>query len=204
MSELTFSQIGVLEAEAEATEEPFAMNEDAFRLFYARTARPLQSYLARLSGDSALAEDLMQESYFRLLRARLPEGTETKSYLFRIATNLMHDHWRRAGKSRLLAFETSSDAVAVFGMSEHPADRVDRRWDLAGTLERMKPRERELLWLAYAEGMSHREIADILGLRMESIRLVLFRARRKLADLLRKRKLVTAEPEKTKLETDPC
>ncbi len=49
----------------------------------------------------------------------------------------------------------------------------------------MKPRERQLLWLAYAEGYSHREIAAVTGLAAASIRLLLFRARRKIAGFLR-------------------
>ena len=50
---------------------------------------------------------------------------------------------------------------------------------------RLKPRERELLWLAYAEGASHKEIADMMGLRAGSVRLLLFRARQKMLKLLR-------------------
>jgi RNA polymerase sigma-70 factor (ECF subfamily) len=49
----------------------------------------------------------------------------------------------------------------------------------------MKPRERQLLWLAHAEGYSHREIAQVTGLAATSIRLLLFRARRRLARILR-------------------
>jgi RNA polymerase sigma-70 factor (ECF subfamily) len=49
----------------------------------------------------------------------------------------------------------------------------------------MRPRDRQLLWLAHAEGYSHREIAEITGLATASIRLLLFRARRKIARLLR-------------------
>jgi RNA polymerase sigma-70 factor, ECF subfamily len=44
-----------------------------------------------------------------------------------------------------------------------------------------------LLWLAYVEGSSHKEIGEIVGLRSASVRLLLFRARRKLAGLLRRR-----------------
>jgi RNA polymerase sigma-70 factor (ECF subfamily) len=51
-------------------------------------------------------------------------------------------------------------------------------------MSRLKPRERAMLWLAYAEGASHREIADVLGLQPSSLKALLFRARRKLADLL--------------------
>ena len=51
-------------------------------------------------------------------------------------------------------------------------------------MARMKPRERALLWLAYAQGSSHREIGDVLGIKSTSIKLLLFRARRKLAGIL--------------------
>jgi len=58
--------------------------------------------------------------------------------------------------------------------------------DLANILRNeMKMRECQLLWLAYAEGFSHREIAQITALREGSIRPLLFRARQKLAALLR-------------------
>jgi RNA polymerase sigma-70 factor (ECF subfamily) len=48
----------------------------------------------------------------------------------------------------------------------------------------LKPRDREILWLAYAEGASHKEIAEVLGLRPTSLKMLLFRARRRLAELL--------------------
>lgn len=56
--------------------------------------------------------------------------------------------------------------------------------DFTRTMSRLKPRERAMLWLAYAEGASHREIADALGLRPGSLKAMLFRARRRLATLL--------------------
>jgi RNA polymerase sigma-70 factor (ECF subfamily) len=66
-------------------------------------------------------------------------------------------------------------------------DRVESQTMLAPALERMRPRERQLLWLAYAEGATHREIAEITGLRAAGIRILLFRAKRKLARFLRQR-----------------
>jgi RNA polymerase sigma-70 factor (ECF subfamily) len=49
----------------------------------------------------------------------------------------------------------------------------------------LEPRQREILWLAYAQGASHNEIARELGLKSQSVRTLLFRARQKLAGLLK-------------------
>ena len=186
MREITLSSSEHILTADDAVEEAFQMDEESFRAFYARTARPLWSYLRRISGDPTLADDLLQESYLRFLRGGLkgPKGlaemdeAHQKNYLFRIATNLARDHWRGA-KAGVPLVEMAS--------SERTAESVERRSDLAGALERLKPRERELLWLAYVEGSSHKEIAEIAGVRAASVRLMLFRARRKLAELLRKR-----------------
>src|ERR1700761_5071474 len=74
-----------------------AMHNDAFAAFYERSARPLWAYLARVSGDGALADDLLQESYVRFLCAdvELDGEVAARKYLFRIATNLMKDYWRK-------------------------------------------------------------------------------------------------------------
>jgi len=67
-----------------------------------------------------------------------------------------------------------------------PADAAapDRNADFTRAMSLLKPRERAMLWLAYAEGSSHREIANVLGLEPASLKTLLSRARRKLADLL--------------------
>jgi DNA-directed RNA polymerase specialized sigma24 family protein len=73
------------------------MDEAAFQAFYSRTAGPVFGYLRRLTGNTAVAEDLLQDAYVRFLAAsRLPEDDEhRKNYLYRIATNLARDRFRR-------------------------------------------------------------------------------------------------------------
>jgi RNA polymerase sigma-70 factor (ECF subfamily) len=154
------------------------MDSDAFAGFYERSARPLWAYLARVSGDPALADDLMQESYVRFLCASLADEGEVagRRYLFRIATNLLRDHWRRP---RQASIEEIPEAFFAASATSSPVEL------LGPALARMRPRERQLLWLAHAEGYTHREIAEVTGLAATSIRLLLFRARRKIASLLR-------------------
>jgi RNA polymerase sigma-70 factor (ECF subfamily) len=123
-----------------------------------------------------VADDVLQETYCRFLARNPPamDNGQTKTYLFRIATNLLHDRWR------------SGEDAKVFELPENSfVDDVDGRMDIRRAMEQLKPRERELLWLAYVEGMNHKEIATATGLSFMSVRLLLFRARRKAAGLLR-------------------
>ena len=157
------------------------MDNEAFAGFYERSARSLWAYLARVSADQALADDLMQESYVRFLCASHPEDGEVaqRRYLFRIATNLLRDHWRRPRATSI--DEIPEELLAVRTSSAH----ADSEAMLGPAMAQLRPRDRQLLWLAYAEGYSHREIAEVTGLASASIRLLLFRARRKAARLLR-------------------
>ncbi len=157
------------------------MDNDAFAGFYERSARSLWAYLARVGGDPALADDLMQESYVRFLCADHPEDGEVaaRRYLFRIATNLLRDHWRRPRASSI------EELPEEFFAAPSGSGQSDSQAMLGPALAQMRPRDRQLLWLAYAEGYTHREMAVITGLASASIRLLLFRARRKMTGLLR-------------------
>lgn len=178
------------DARVKAEGKILAMDEENFRVLYERTARPLWAYLARVSGDPALADDLLQECYCRFLSLANPpqEEAHRKNYLFRIATNLLRDHWRAAQRHGQTAIES-----ADLPSPDHEMANVPLRSDLGRALAKLKPRERQLLWLAYAEGASHREIAKTSGMKEASIRPLLFRARKKLLALIRGAGL---EPEK--------
>ena len=182
MSNFIFTNVEQLEAAAGELDVPFEMDEDAFRAFYDRTARALWAYLARITGDRQAADDLLQECYYRMLRARVAYDDEAhrRNYLFRIATNLAKDGYRRKAAAPELIPNTDES----HGADTASAARTERRADLHRAMARLKRRERELLWLAYAQGSSHQEIGETLGLKTGSIKPLLFRARHKLAALL--------------------
>src|SRR5260370_1783405 len=123
----------------EAVEPRLIMDEDAFRLFYEQTARPLFAYLLQVSGHRHIADDLLQESYCRLLSAKLPamDETQTKSYLFRIAANLLRDRWRRS--------EDVAATEAIEASSSGPGPELQT--DMRRAFDQLKPRERQLRWL---------------------------------------------------------
>jgi RNA polymerase sigma-70 factor, ECF subfamily len=170
-----------IEAGTASRKNELPMDRDAFAGFYERSAPALRAYLVRVSGNAALADDLLQESYLRFLCASQPEGGEVnyRRYLFRIATNLLKDHWRRP---KLGGLEDIPQALLA---APDLSAQVDLQAALNPAMARMRPRDRQLLWLAHAEGYSHREIAEIMGIGTASIRLLLFRARRKMARMLR-------------------
>ncbi|MBS1829370.1 MAG: RNA polymerase sigma factor [Acidobacteria bacterium] len=159
-----------------------SLSPETFQDFYAQTARPLKSYLVRLTGNAAVADEVLQEAYYKFLRAELPAlgERERKNYLFRIATNLVRDLYRGKVEGALPLKETVHSTE-----EESRLEQVPMKSDVGKVLNTLKPRERELVWLAYVEGSSHREIAEIMGLREVSIRPMLFRVRQKLAELLK-------------------
>ena len=180
---MTLSTVDRVGLEADAATATLTMDEEAFRGFYDRTARALWAYLSRTTGDSQAADDLLQESYYRLLRARVDFESEAhrRYYLFRIAANLARDRRRRPSRELPLA-----DTLEQAG---HPsdcslADAVSARQDVGRALGALRPRDRDLLWFAYAQGLTHVEIAASLGVKPGSVKLLLFRARTRLAALL--------------------
>src|SRR5207248_3761234 len=154
------------------------MSRDAFDVFYAQTAPALRAYITRVAGNPAAADDILQEAYIRLLNAVPVEEMRRKSYLYRTATNLILDHCRVAARERnwLGALRwRQPDAVPPRTL----ATDVERVFAL------LSVRERSLLWLAYVEGAPHDEIARALDCGEKSVRVLLFRARKRMEGLLR-------------------
>src|SRR2546428_445515 len=175
MRDLTLTAAHSLDGRVHQSEVVFQMDEDTFRAFYERTARPVWVYLSRMTGDAQLADDLLQDTYYRFLRAehRCTSDAHRRNYLFRIATNLVRDRHRHSPIDYVrMPDEDSPGALQADG---DVAEGSVRRADLSRAMARLKPRERDLLWLAYAHGSSHQEIAESLGLKRSSIKLLLFR-----------------------------
>lgn len=155
------------------------LSEREFTSLYDDYAHGLRAYVTRRVGNRSTAEDIVQRAFVRLLGARLTtlERPALKAYLYRIATNLVNDHWRRTRPE--LGGDSLPESRVSFGSAA-------LRNDFDRVLGRIGERDRALVWLAHVEEMSHREIAEVLGLEEKSIKVLLFRARKKLAEILRK------------------
>jgi RNA polymerase sigma-70 factor, ECF subfamily len=162
---------------------PRPMDEARFEAFYRRTASGLWSYLFRMTGDSAAADDLLQKAFFRMLRTNPAVASEehARRWIFKVATNLTFDYFRETKRERAREGIAPEGGVAT--------ESRELRHDMMRTFAELKPRERALLWLAHVEEEDHDSISEALGVKSGSVRVLLFRARKRLADLLRKKGL---------------
>ena len=156
------------------------MDRDSFRAFYEQTAAALLAYLSVLTGDRTSAEELMQECFLRMLTANLPEAMDEahrRNYIFRIGANLARDRFR--------LMRRESEMPKIEPAVPDTSKRLVLNDLVNSAFAHLRTEDRQLLWLAYAEEMSHKEIASITGYRVGSVRPLLSQARRRLATVVR-------------------
>ncbi len=152
-------------------------SKNNFHQTYEANSPALLRYLTRATSDRDLAQDLLQDVFFRYVKSSFQGESDEhrRRFLFRVASNLVIDHYRRQRP-----FQLSLEKAA--GIATSPPSSL--RYDLAPLLAKLSIRDRQLVWLAHVEGFSHQEIADMLKLRTASVRPALFRARKRLAKIL--------------------
>jgi RNA polymerase sigma-70 factor (ECF subfamily) len=159
------------------------MRLSAFERLYERHAQPLYAFLAYRTGDSALAEDLLAETFERALRGRRGfdsgRGTE-KAWLYTIALNCLRDTHRRAGAERR-ALERASPKTA-------PSDRgmmvIEQRATLGSALATLSEVERDAIALRFGADLTVPQIAKVTGESLTTVEGRVYRALRKLRTAL--------------------
>lgn len=154
------------------------MGPDEFRLWYETVAPDLYRYVRRACDNLEESDDVFQEAFTRLLASGFTtdDPLERRRYLFRIATNLIRDRRRWTRRWRL------GSLLDRGGGS--PEKTYTDRIDVERALSRLPSKTRALLWLAYAQGLPHHEIARITGVASKSVRVLLSRARKKFLERL--------------------
>ncbi len=156
-----------------------AGDDSAFDELYSRWAGPLLRYLERMVGDTGTAEELLQEAFFRVHRARARYEAQARfsTWLYHIATNLALNELKRPRRRHV----HESDDTAVTGDSMPRIDDiVDSRRRGAAVerlLDGLPERQRMALWLAAAEGHSYAEVATILDTTEKSVKALVHRGR---------------------------
>jgi RNA polymerase sigma-70 factor (ECF subfamily) len=130
-------------------------------------------YFRRMTGQHELAQDLAQETYFRVVR-RLAAGAQLRNeaaYLFQIAHHVLVDYWRTTAAAP--SFEGLVDVISV-----DPPQRA--ALTLQEALVTLSERDRETFVLREVDGLSYAEIAAVHESTLESVRSRLRRARARL------------------------
>ena len=152
-------------AEAALVELAQAGSDAAFEELVRRRQGAVRGLLGRVSGDPALGDDLAQEAFVHAWKnlRRLREPAAFGTWLRRIAVSIWLQHARRAR----IAMDSLEQEEMEAGSD---APDVTRRVDLERALARLRPPERLCVVLAYAEGMSHGEIAQAAKMPLGTVK----------------------------------
>src|SRR5215210_4070783 len=141
-----------------------ASPSEAFEALYRRAFPRVYGYVATLLRDRAAAEEVTAQTFERAYRKRrsfrASRGSQ-EAWLFGIARNAALDELRR--RKRRAALEADPEDVHSAGPDEQAGDAL-RRQAVRAALGRLAPRERELVALKFAGGLSHEEIGSVLGI----------------------------------------
>jgi RNA polymerase sigma-70 factor (ECF subfamily) len=163
------------------------MRERDVARLYEDHAQDLFAFLAYRTGDRALAEDLLADTFERVLTARRGHDARrgsVKTWLYAIALNLLRDHLRRAGAERRALERTRVPVVAGSdaGADDARFAQVDDRDQIGGALQALPEDEREALALRYGADLGMREIARVLDEPLTTVEGRVRRGLRRLRD----------------------
>ncbi len=163
----------------------------AFDSLFQRWASPLLRYLERMLRDAAAAEDLVQEVFLRVHRARERYTPEARfsTWLYRIATNLALNELRRPRRRDPHQSTDEDGAVWLVSDASPTGEIVDaRRLGEAALreLEALPERQRAALWLTAVEGLAYSEVAAALDVSEKAVKALVHRGRSALAEKLQR------------------
>jgi RNA polymerase sigma-70 factor (ECF subfamily) len=164
-------------------------DEEALETLFARYAQPLYGFLWRLTGDQALAEDLLQEVFIRLVNyaGKLPQNF--RAWFYTVARNLAYDAMRarrRQQSHRADGFDGSVEDL-MDAAQKSPETAVQSRDDderVRQSLERLPDEQREVVLLRFYQGLSLEEIATVVEVSLGTVKSRLYRALKLLRGML--------------------
>lgn len=162
--------------------EPMAGEDHAyFNALYVTYQQPILSYLYRLMGDAARAEELCQDVFTRAYKARrsMENVQNVRAWLYRIATNAARDQIRRR---RLLTWLPLFDEDPALLVDSPEASALEMH-AVEQALLRLDPDLRMPLVLYTCQELSTQEIADVLGISRDAVKQRLVRARLRFREL---------------------
>lgn len=156
------------------------MKNAAFENLFKRYYNEAILYVCSLTHNLPLAEDIVQESFSRALTSIDEERDSFKYWLFKVCRNCFFDYLRKAKRVTPLETDLSSDELElVSGVIQKEEYRA-----LYRAIGMLGENYREAVLLYYFEGLSVSEIANIMDISPDNVKIRLFRSRVKLKEIL--------------------
>jgi RNA polymerase sigma factor (sigma-70 family) len=168
-------------ATSRRSEHHWGVRDDDFERLYAAHAEPLLGFLVYRTGDRVLAEDVVADTFERVLRTRFrfdPRKSSEKTWLYTIAVNLLRDSARRS-TTEGRALERVAEPV---GGGRGPFAAVEDRDELRRALDTLSPEEREAVALRFGADLTVPEIARVAGESRSTVHGRVYRALSKLRE----------------------
>jgi RNA polymerase sigma-70 factor (ECF subfamily) len=153
----------------------------AFDTLYRRHKGPVYRYMLRQCRDAGVADELFQDVWMNLIRARESYTVQAKftTYIYKLAHNRLIDHYRKHGQATMVSLDLDSDeneaAPVIAEPQAAPRDEPERHLDikqqaakLLELLDMLPEPQREAFVMQYEGGMSVEEIADATGVTRET------------------------------------
>lgn len=171
--------------------EPSAQSPETIESLFAALESPLLSYALRLSGDRAVAEDLVQEAFMKL-HAQFDDVREPQRWLYRTVHNLALNARRKSSRTVSLqpaptAEESATpDTADTQPLPDEQIARIEGIGLVRLSLAALDERSRELIRLKFNEDLSYAEISQRTGLKTGHVGYLLHHALKVIADELAK------------------
>ncbi len=146
-------------------------DEHAFEILYERYSSQIYSNILRMVKSVEVAEDLLQLVFIRVWdkRSTLDIDKSFKSFLYRIAENIVYDYFRKAARDRDLLSKMMLHGEASYLHIEHWVDEKENKAVLEKALAKLPPKRRQIYQLCKLEGHSYSQISEMLGISPSTV-----------------------------------
>ncbi len=188
---VTFSRDMRFTGEAASEEDCMdRQRKNELEQLYKKYAKSLYYFLLKMSGSVHIAEDLVQETFIRAtISLSFYTEEDVRAWLFKVARNTYLDEWRKQARRRTIPFAHlfwKDELLSPYGLPEEAIVKQESTEDVQLLLKFLPENYRMILYLREYEQFTYRELQEALDISEGQVKILLHRARKRLAELAKK------------------